>query len=127
MKKSEITGLAKLEMAIMEELWRLKAASVRQVLFIIRKKKKIAYTTVMTVMSRLFEKGILKRRLDENNAYIYTPIQNKEAFSASISKNVINNLINDYGGVAIAQLIDVIDKKNKKELAGLLNKLKEVK
>lgn len=125
-KAQQKIGLGRLESEIMEELWRLRSASVRQVLAKLLRKRNIAYTTVMTVMSRLHHKGILKRKLDENNAYIYAPAQDKKSFSASVSKGVINNLINQFGEVAVAQFIDAIG-KNKKELRQMINKLKAVK
>lgn len=126
-KNRQNLGLGELEAEIMEELWRLKSASVRRILAELRKKRKIAYTTVMTVMSRLSDKGILKRKLDENNAYVYRPVQDKEAFSAAVSKTVISNLIKEYGEVAVAQFIDVIGRNNRKEVRELLEKLKKVK
>ena len=119
--------LGKLEAGIMDIVWKLGSASVREVFNKFKKRKKIAYTTVMTVMTRLSDKDILKRKLDKNNAYIYTPILDKESFLNSVSKKAIRNLINEYGEVAVAQFIDIIESSNVKNLKEWRKKLKEIK
>ena len=49
------------ELAIMKEVWRLDQATVRKVYEALREKRAIAYTTVMTMMKILEDKGYLKR------------------------------------------------------------------
>ncbi|MBI5023005.1 MAG: BlaI/MecI/CopY family transcriptional regulator [Candidatus Magasanikbacteria bacterium] len=116
-----------LEAAVMETIWDLREAAVRDVLKKIGKKKKLAYTTVMTVMSRLFAKGFLKRKLDQKGAYLYTPCQNKESFLASASKKVVNDLLKEYGDMAVAQFIDAVESGNLKKTAQWKEKLKKIK
>lgn len=128
MKKREIKQpLGELEAEIMEIVWRLKTVSVRAVLNRLKRRRKVAYTTVMTVMSRLAEKGILKRKLGKiNGAYLYTFIQDKESFLAASSKKLINNLISNFGEVAVAQFIDMIESKDFKNAKNWRKKLKRV-
>jgi len=60
------------ELTIMKIVWRRERATVRQVYEILRAQRPIAYTTVMTVMNVLEEKGYLeKSRADR--AYVYQP------------------------------------------------------
>lgn len=125
-KKVKNLNLGQLEAEIMEIMWDLKKASVREVLKKLRRKRKIAYTTVMTVMSRLFEKDILKRKLNDSGAYIYTPTQDKQSFLTTASKNVINGLIEDFGEVAVAQFIDIVENTDAKNLEELRKKLKKL-
>ena len=62
------------ELAIMKVVWRLEKATVRDVYEALREKRDIAYTTVMTMMKILEEKGYLKKiRVDR--AYEYRPSQ----------------------------------------------------
>lgn len=127
MKKKNVgLGLGELEAEIMEVIWRLKSALVREIWLKISKKRKIAYTTVMTVMSRLFNKGILKRRLNPAGAYIYTPVWGKEKFFALSSKRVINNLLHQFGDIAVVQFIDILEIKNFKDLKHWQKKLKKL-
>jgi len=83
MKKKEINGLGELENKVMETVWELGKASVRDVLNNIKSQKQLAYTTIMTVMSRLYDKDILTREF-KNDAYIYSPVQDQKTFMASV-------------------------------------------
>jgi len=107
--KQKFKPLAELETEIMTILWNLKTASVRDVLNCLRKKRDVAYTTIMTTMSRLHTKGVLKRHQDASGAYIYTPTEDKQNFLAHVSGNMINNLLNNFGDVAVAQFIDILE------------------
>lgn len=119
-----IESLGELEAEIMEIVWELNEASVRQVLVKLRKKRKIAYTTVMTVMTRLCDKEVLRRTLNDKGAYIYTPAETKGEFFATASKKAINRLINEFGEVAIAQFVDIIETSDLKDVEEWRKKLK---
>jgi BlaI family penicillinase repressor len=53
------------ELKIMKVVWRLESATVRQVYEELLKQRRIAYTTVMTMMNILEQKGYLRKRQDE--------------------------------------------------------------
>lgn len=118
--------LGKLEAEIMEVLWERGSSSVRGVLNVLKKKREVAYTTVMTVMSRLYKKGLLKRKLDQSGAYIYTPKQDRQSFFASHSKKAIQGIIQEFGDVAVAQFIDIIEAKDFKNAKEWRKKLKKI-
>ena len=126
-KKNTTQILGELEAEIMEIVWKLKSASVREVLDNLKKRRKVAYTTIMTVMARLAGKGILKRKLDESAAYIYTPAQDKGVFLANSSRKLIKNLIDEFGEVAVAQFIDAVGDSDQKDLAAWQKKLKKIR
>ena len=70
-------GLARwfgpLETEIMEVLWgSTKSLTVKSVHRAINSQRELAYTTVMTTMARLWEKGVLART-KHGLAYLYTP------------------------------------------------------
>jgi len=118
--------LGNLEEEVMEAMWKLKKAKVRDVLDSFKGTKKPAYTTVMTVMTRLSQKGILKRKM-VNDYYIYKPVQNKESFLAQNSKKIINSLFKNFGeDLAIAQFIDHIENIDYKKSKDLRKKLKDI-
>lgn len=118
--------LGELETEIMEIIWKRPGSSVRAVLNQLEKKRKVAYTTVMTVMSRLHDKGILKREAYPTGAYLYAPVQNKERFLAAASKKAIDRLIKEFGNVAIAQFLDVMENYDAKKTAQWRRKLKNI-
>ena len=130
MKKTDTSKniLGELESDVMEAIWKLKKASVREVLLYLEKKRKVAYTTVMTVMFRLYNKGILKRKPDGSGAYIYIPVhKNEKEFVASVSMKAINNLIGEFGELAVSQFVDVIENSDKKNFKQWRKRLRKVK
>jgi len=118
--------LGDLEKEVMELLWSKKAATVREIFESIKKRKRIAYTTVMTIMDRLFGKGILKRH-KEGKTYIYTANVGKEEFFEKTSQRIINFLLRDFGEVAIAQFANTLDQVDPKKLRDLREKIKSQK
>ena len=66
MRKPQTT-LTTQELPIMKVIWRLGSATVREVYEALRENRRIAYTTVMTMMNILESKGYLKK--EEREAY----------------------------------------------------------
>ena len=64
--------LTPLELDIMKAVWRRPSISVRDVQEAIRPGRQLAYTTVMTIMDRLYHKGFLARTLQSRTHY-YEP------------------------------------------------------
>ncbi len=88
--------LGSLEQQVMEIIWNSKKASVRDVLTYLRTKRKIAYTTVMTVANNLYKKGYLLRDKDKK-AYIYYAAEDKNTFERRNIKKVFSQLATKYG------------------------------
>ncbi len=84
-------NLTPLELAIMKSLWRRRSAIVREVQTDLLPERKLAYTTVMTVMDRLFKKGAL-RRTKKSRAHVYEPTFTESAARAE----ALNGLIDSY-------------------------------
>jgi predicted transcriptional regulator len=76
-----------------------------------------AYTTVMTILKRLAERKILKRKL-EGKAFVYTPISCRQEFVETNLKDIFGDLVNSYGKTAISNFVEVV--KNNKEDMSLL-------
>lgn len=126
MANNNIRILSDLESEIMEIVWKAGNASVRDVLSEMKKKRKIAYTTVMTVMSRLYEKGVLKRNLNASGAFIYESKSGKEDFIKEKSQKIIKGFLKEYGDVAVAQFLDVIESSDGKQSREWRDKLKKL-
>ncbi len=126
-KKGNVLG--ELENNILESLWSLKAGTVREVLSALNKNRtrKAAYTTVMTVMGRMVEKGYLCRKELGNGSFLYTPCQNKEEFYATTSRVLFSQMIRNFGSVAVAQFVDVLEEIDPKQIQELRNRLRDLK
>jgi BlaI family penicillinase repressor len=71
--------LTKLELELMNILWRLREASVREVQEAIVDRKRPAYTTVQTILLRLEEKGAIRKTRKISNAFMFEPAITKKS------------------------------------------------
>ena len=97
--------LSKFELEIMEILWRLGEASVREVQETIHERKRPAYTTVQTIFARLEEKKAVRRTRKIGNAYLFEPVVTRR----SAYQRIIDNFLDLFGGSAepvVAHLLD---------------------
>lgn len=101
--------LGELEQQIMDIVWELNNCSVREVLTKLEKDKQLAYTTVATILQRLYDKGLLTRK--ENTAgNIYSPKVSKEKYTKNVAQSFLKKFIDSFGDTAIASFADSIDK-----------------
>lgn len=113
MKKGLRQILGDLETDIMELIWSKGSLTVRNVYEKISEDRDIAYTTVMTVMSRLSEKGILKK-IKNGSAFLYEAEISKQEFTKSTVKKVMDSLLEDFTTSAVNQFLDHIEDDPKK-------------
>ena len=118
--KLDQRGLARvfgeLEARIMGVIWEIGEPTVGDVCA--RLGTDCNYKTVMTVMNRLVDKGILSRRR-MGRAFSYAPCADRETFLAQVSRNVMEGLIEDFGDLAIAQFVSAVDRIDSAQLAEL--------
>lgn len=110
----------------MEIVWSNGQTCVRDVLEELKKKKKIAYTTVMTVMSRLHEKGVLRRKMNASGAFVYEPVSDKKTFIEKKSEKIIKGFLKEYGDIAVAQFLEAIEGSKAPKSDEWKNKLKKL-
>jgi predicted transcriptional regulator len=89
----------------MEVAWRRGVVTVQEVADALNAHRKLAYTTVMTVMSRLAEKGMLTRRKD-GRAYVYVPAASRDSVATSMTRAFVDRLYAGSASDAIAHLIE---------------------
>ena len=79
-----VRRLGELENEVMTRLWQWnRPVTVREVLEDLLQERELAYTTVMTVMDKLFQKGWLRREQD-GRAFRYEPVSSREAYTAAL-------------------------------------------
>src|SRR5437870_11263023 len=81
------------ELEIMKLVWQRGAATVRDVYEQLLEHRKIAYTTVMTMMKILETKGHLKKT-QEDRAYMYRPSKPKQQVIGGMVREFINRVFN---------------------------------
>ena len=114
-KKGIRQVLGDLEADIMEMLWRESPASVRDVHEVLAKDRTIAYTTVMTVMSRLAKKGILRRN-QSGRAYLYLPTQSREEFCSETISTVMQGLLGGFGEPVLSHFVETVGSADAEKL-----------
>lgn len=104
----------------MELVWRHGQVPVRQVLDALNadRAQPVAYTTVLTVMQRLAEKGLLDRTL-VGNTHHYSARQDREQFLAESSGRIVRALVEEFGDVAIAQFLTELERLDPERLRRL--------
>jgi len=85
-------------------VWDLKKAKVRDVYEILRQRRTIAYTTVMTVMNNLVKKGLLTQDRSDI-AYEYTPAIPGPEVAQTVLDSVVQRLLGGQSNVAVAHLL----------------------
>jgi predicted transcriptional regulator len=79
------------ELAIMKVIWRMEKATVRDVYEALRETRQIAYTTVMTMMKILEEKGYLKKTAVER-AHIYRPAKPRQQVVGAMVREFLDRV-----------------------------------
>ena len=86
----------------MREVWRRERATVREVMDALNQRgtKRRAYTTVMTIMSRLHRKGLLDRA-SESGTYVYVPRLSREEYAQLRAQAGVDALVREFGDAAL--------------------------
>jgi BlaI family transcriptional regulator, penicillinase repressor len=100
MRKANPT-LTPQELAIMKVVWRLEKATVRDVFDALNAHRRVAYTTVMTMMRILEEKGYLKKSLVER-AHVYRPAKPRHLVVGAMVKDFVDRV---FDGASDALLV----------------------
>src|ERR1700694_1731184 len=102
-QKAPTPQLHELESEVMEQLWTLGEAPVRTVMDALNEDadRQRAYTTYMTIMARLHQKGVLNPRR-EGKAGVYRPRLDREEFMAARARAEVEGLVAQYGDVALS-------------------------
>jgi len=120
MSKQPLDHLGQLQRAVIEAIWELREASVRQIWKQLSQKKDLAYTTVLTAMQRLEQAGWLRHRV-EGRKNIYMPTRTREQAGVKSVRKFVQRM---YRGNAFLMFQHLIDEGelNDEEL-GKLRKL----
>ena len=102
----------------MEVTWDRGEVTVRDVHEALNGSRSVAYTTVMTTMGRLADKGLL-RRVEDQRAHRYTPLLTREQYAHSTVKSVVDWLVTQFRDPAVAYFIDRVEKEDEEVVEAL--------
>ena len=92
----------------MKVVWERGEATVRDVYETLRERRRVAYTTVMTVMGVLEKKGHLKRRT-EGRSYVYRPAQPKRRVVKAMVQEFLTRVFDGSAQPLLAHLVEERD------------------
>ncbi len=95
--------LGPLEQRVMARLWQSGSQAVGEVMDALNGSadRQLAYTTVMTILVRLHEKGLVTRQ-KEGRGYRYTAAVDEASLEAQVGRRELNRLIERYGAASVA-------------------------
>lgn len=125
MKKS-LTPLGETEMEVLHHVWELEEATVKQVRNRILETREVAYTTIMTVMKNLAEKGYLKYRKD-GVTYVYSPAREPESVRSSLIGDLMKKVFKGSPKELVQALVNSKDlsQKDLGEIKQMIDKMED--
>lgn len=113
------------ELEIMKLVWERESATVRDIYEALLERRKIAYTTVMTMMKILETKGYLKKR-QQDRAFIYWPAHPKNQVIGRMIREFIDRVFN---GSAEPLLVHLVKSRRirEKDLQKIVRMIEEAK
>ena len=125
MAKQDKRALGRLELKVMQVVWEKGETSVREVLRELNKDNDYAYTTIMTTMKNLEQKGILAYR-EQDRAFVYRALVSRREIERHLLGNFLQNvfqgsheqLVNslvDYEKVSVEELLKMVKQMDKRK------------
>jgi predicted transcriptional regulator len=108
--------LGKLERDALEQMWQHGEMSVREMHQAFE--ERVAYTTLMTTLDRLFRKGLLDRR-KAGRAFLYTARISREEFRQGVAEDIIDGLLGRSAKSAepvLACFVDAVSERDRELL-----------
>lgn len=116
-----------LEAKIMEVIWSRPAPlTIKEVNAKISEDKPMSFNTIMTVMNRLVDKGILEKKPQAKH-YEYNAVVTKERFLETKSKELSLDLVKEFGPLAVTHMIDAMEQVDPELLEQLERQIKQWK
>ena len=119
-------ALGKLERQVLEETWQRGEVSVRDIHRAFD--ERVAYTTLMTTLDRLYKKKLLARR-KHSRCFLYQPVVSRKEFDHGIKEDVVDGLLGhgaDEVEPVLACIVDTITERDR-ELLDELDRLVQEK
>jgi predicted transcriptional regulator len=126
--KPSKTVLTNQELEIMKIVWKRGSSTVREVYEDLLTRRKIAYTTVMTMMGTLEQKGRL-RKSERGRAYVYVPVEPETKVIGNMVQDFVKRVFNGSPKPLLVHLVEHLgsDEEQLDEIRALLRDRKLLK
>lgn len=116
--KPEEWFLGSLQTETLRILCRRGPSTVREVVAAFPERDRPAYTTVMTVLVKLHEKG-LTRRTRDGRGYVHEALYTPEELRDRMARHLVRRLVDDFGDVALAHFATALSGTDRRRLEKL--------
>ncbi len=125
-KRDSLTHLGETEMEVLHHVWALGEATVADVRARILEEREIAYTTVMTVMKKLADKGYLQYE-KEGRSYVYAPARPPGEVQHRLLQKLIGSVFNGSPLALVQTLVrhEDLSDEERRELARLIDTMED--
>jgi predicted transcriptional regulator len=116
--QAPVEQLGKLESELMERIWERGETSVRDLFHELA--SRLAYTTVMTTLDRLYKKRILNRRAI-GRAFYYSPKVSRQAYNQQLTQHLLGIAVEEAGSqqAVLSCFVDYVSESDRKLLDDL--------
>ena len=106
-QKTSLEPLGRLETELMDRLWARPGISVRDLHQELD--GRLAYTTLMTTLDRLYKNGLLQRR-KQGKAYFYSPVLSERQYQESLTQHFFGMVLNDRrnSGAVLSRFVEAV-------------------
>ncbi len=125
-RKKSLTQLGETEMEVLHHVWSLGEATVADVRARILQERDVAYTTVMTVMKKLSEKGYLRFRQD-GRTYVYSAAQPPDEVQHSLLSRLMDSVFHGSPMALVQTLVrhESLSEEERREIARLIEEMED--
>jgi len=113
------------ELSLLNILWKMGPATVRQIHETVSQTQKTGYTTVLKILQIMHEKALVVRD-ESNRAHVYAPAKSEMVTQSSLLKDLV---LKAFGGSTSKLVMRALDNSTSKEeiedIRQLLNELEQ--
>jgi len=126
-KKDIRKVLGDLEAVVMEATWQLGKGDVKTIHRRVNQEKKVAVTTIATILDRLYKKGLVKRKLltSQSLRYEYYPALTKTEFENAVVRDVFKGLLETFEETTIYYLVNELGLDSRVKIDEMRRNLKK--
>jgi len=116
-------SLTACEAEIMDVVWQRESITVQEI--VDNLSRPLAYTTVLTMVRILEEKGFITRAEKRGRAFVYRPVVTRKTVRSTMSRNLVDLIFGGSTKSLVLSLVEdsALSREELTELRGLINKL----
>lgn len=125
-RKKSLTPLGETEMEVLKLVWELGEATVNDVRDRILEERDVAYTTIMTVMKNLADKGYLTYEKD-GRTYVYRPARSADEVRHSLLRELMGKVFEGSASALVQTLVqhEELSEQERERIQALIDRMDE--